>query len=684
MPPPADRRPPTPERYRFLLAEMARHDHLYYVLDAPELSDREYDALYDELRAIEAARPEWVDPASPTRRVPGGVRAGLRPVSRQRPMLSLEKATGEADVREFDRRVRDLLPGGTPIEYAVEPKIDGASIEVTYRDGRLALAATRGGGDVGEDVTENVRTIRMLPPAIGFPGTLVLRGEVYIRSADLDAVNEARRAEGEIEFANPRNAAAGSLRLLDPSASARRPLRIAFWEMLEATGETPQSHTDALAWLASLRLPVQTILHRCATVDDVLGRLAGIGAARRHLPYEIDGAVVKVDRFDLRERLGATARAPRWALAFKFAAERAVTKLLEIRVQVGRTGVLTPVATLEPVRLAGTTVSQASLHNEDIIAQKDIRVGDTVVVEKAGEIIPQVVEAVTSGRTGDPPRFAMPRECPACGAPALRAEGEAARRCANPACPAQRSAALLHYAGRDAMDIDHLGPAIVDQLVEKGLAREPADLYRLAAADLASLERMGDKSAANLLAAVDASRTGRSFDRLLHALGIPHVGRTVAGTIARCYPDARALLAASPDDVAARLAAEHSIGPKIAAGVRSFLARPDTRRILDGLVDVGVETVHAPPRESGAGPLSGRAFCITGALSLPRERIHEMLRLRGAEIHETVRKGTTDLVAGEKVGKTKIDKARKLGVRVLNETDLWSLIPADERGAPGT
>lgn len=665
----------TRERYRELVREIARHDYLYYVLDAPELTDREYDRLYDELTAIERAHPEWIDPASPTQRVPGAVRAGLRAVPHTRPMLSLEKATSEAEVLDFDRRVRDLLPKGQAVEYTVEPKIDGVSVEVTYRDGRLALASTRGGGDVGEDVTENLRTVRAVPLAIEHRGELVVRGEVYIHAADLAAVNEARRAEGEPEFANPRNAAAGSLRLLDPAVTARRPLRLAIWEVLEGD-ERPASHAEALEWIGRLRLPRQRTLHRCATIGEAWARLREIGEKRAELPYEIDGAVVKVNRYDLRERLGRTARAPRWALAYKFAAERATTRLLDIRIQVGRTGVLTPVATLEPVRLAGTTVSQASLHNEDLIREKDIRVGDRVVVEKAGDIIPQVVEVLHEARAGDVAPFVMPDRCPACGAPAVREEGEAARRCTNPACPAQRRAALLHYSSRAAMDIDHLGPALVDQLVERGWVREPADLYRLRAQDLASLDRMGDRSAQNVFDAIAASREGRGFDRLIHALGIPLVGATVARTIAGVYPDARTLLDAAPEAVAARLAEEHAIGPKIAESVRSYLARPDTRAILEHLVEVGVTTRPVAPEPAAPdGPLAGRAFCVTGTLSLPRERVHELLRAAGAAIHESVKKGTTDLVAGDRVGQTKIDKARKLGVRILREADLWTLVP---------
>ncbi len=665
----------TRERYRELVREIGRHDHLYYVLDAPELTDREYDKLYDELAALERAHPEWVDPGSPTQRVPGAVRTGLRAVPHARPMLSLDKATTEAEVLDFDRRVRELLPEGLAVVYTVEPKVDGVSIELTYRDGRLTLASTRGGGDLGEDVTENLKTIRAVPLVLEHRGELVLRGEVYIHTADLAAVNEGRRAEGEPEFANPRNAAAGSLRLLDPAATARRPLRLAIWEVLEGDGR-PATHAEALEWIATFRLPRQKTLYRCPTIAEAWTRLREIGERRAELPYEIDGAVVKVDRYDLRERLGRTARAPRWAQAYKFAAERATTRLLEIRVQVGRTGVLTPVATLEPVRLAGTAVTQASLHNEDLIREKDLRVGDRVVVEKAGDIIPQVVEVLHEAREGEVPAFVMPERCPACGAPAVREEGEAARRCTNPACPAQRRAALLHYSTRAAMDIDHLGPALVDQLVAREWVREPADLYRLRAPDVALLDRMGERSAQNVVDAVAGSREGRGFDRLLHALGIPHVGATVARTIAGVYPDARALLDADPAAVAARLAEERAIGPKIAESVRAYLARPDTRGVLEHLLEVGVTTrpVAAEPSPAG-GPLSGRAFCVTGTLSLPRERVHALLRAAGAAIHETVKQGTTDLVAGEKVGRAKLDKARKLGVRVLDEAALWTLVP---------
>ena len=663
----------TRQRYRELVGEIRRHDYLYYVLDAPELDDRAYDRLYDELVALESEHPEWIDPGSPTQRVPGAVREGLRPVAHGRPMLSLEKATTEEGVRDFDRRARELLPAGAAPTYVVEPKIDGVSVELTYRDGTLALASTRGGGDVGEDVTDNLRTIRMVPLAIDHRGELVLRGEVYIHTADLLAVNEAKRAAGEPEFANPRNAAAGSLRLLDPRQTAERPLRMAAWEVLDGTGR-PAAHSAALEWLDRFRVPRQRRLHRCATIDEAWVRLQEIAAARRDMPYEIDGAVVKVDDYELRERLGRTARAPRWAVAYKFAAERATTRLLDIRVQVGRTGVLTPVASLEPVRLAGTVVSQASLHNEDLISEKDVRVGDRVVVEKAGDIIPQVVEALHGERKGHLPRWTMPKRCPECGAEALRVEGEVARRCTNPACPAQHRAAILHFAGRAAMDIDHLGPAVVDQLVEKGWVREPSDLYRLRAQDVAGLERMAERSAQNVIDAIEGSRTGRPFDRLLHALESP-TSAPRSREPSRVSSDAAALLAADPD-VAARLGDEHAIGPKIAEAVRGYLAAPDTRALLQHLVDVPVTTVPVrEPAAAAVGPLSGRAFCVTGTLSLPRERIHELLRAAGGDIHETVKKTTTDLVAGEKVGKSKLDKAAKLGVRVLSEIELWELVP---------
>ena len=662
----------TRQRYRELVGEIRRHDYLYYVLDAPELDDRAYDRLYDELVALESEHPEWIDPGSPTQRVPGAVREGLRPVAHGRPMLSLEKATTEEGVRDFDRRARELLPAGAAPTYVVEPKIDGVSVELTYRDGTLALASTRGGGDVGEDVTDNLRTIRMVPLAIDHRGELVLRGEVYIHTADLLAVNEAKRAAGEPEFANPRNAAAGSLRLLDPRQTAERPLRMAAWEVLDGTGR-PAAHSAALEWLDRFRVPRQRRLHRCATIDEAWVRLQEIAAARRDMPYEIDGAVVKVDDYELRERLGRTARAPRWAVAYKFAAERATTRLLDIRVQVGRTGVLTPVASLEPVRLAGTVVSQASLHNEDLISEKDVRVGDRVVVEKAGDIIPQVVEALHGERKGHLPRWTMPKRCPECGAEALRVEGEVARRCTNPACPAQHRAAILHFAGRAAMDIDHLGPAVVDQLVEKGWVREPSDLYRLRAQDVAGLERMAERSAQNVIDAIEGSRTGRPFDRLLHALESPTSAprsrepSRVSSTRPRCWPP----IPTSPRGWATSTRSGRRSPRRCAATSRPRHARPPAAP-----VDVPVTTVPVrEPAAAAGGPLSGRAFCVTGTLSRPRERIHELLRAAGGDIHETVKKTTTDVVAGEKVGKSKLDKAAKLGVRVLSEIELWELVP---------
>jgi DNA ligase (NAD+) len=656
-------------RYAALIREIAAHDRAYYVLAAPTISDRAYDRLYAELEAIERAHPELVRPDSPTQRVGGEPAAGFVRVRHPRRMYSLDNSYSEAEIREFMARAREGL-GGAAISWVVEPKLDGASMEVVYRDGALALALTRGDGVEGEDVTANVRTIRGLPLAVPCPGELIARGEVFINVADLESVNAAREAAGEPAFANPRNAAAGSLRLLDPKEVAARPLRIFLYELVAAP-EQPATHRACLELLAALGLPVHGMQRSCADEDEVAAALRRFAAARRSLPFEIDGAVVKVDDLRSRERLGSTARFPRWAAAYKFETEKAETKLLEILVQVGRTGALTPVAVLEPVQLAGTTVGRATLHNEDEIRAKDIRVGDAVVVEKAGEIIPQVVGLAGAPAEDRGPPFAMPAVCPACGARAARGEGEARWRCPNRlACPGQLKAALVHFASRKAMEIEHLGPALVDQLVELGLVRDVAGLYRVAESDLAALKGMGEKSAANAAAAIRASRA-RPLHRLLTGLGIPLVGEVAAAQLAERYGTLSRFAAADPAVERTELAAAFGIGEKIAAAVADALADERFLGVVRELLALGID----PAAEArAAGPLAGLSFCITGALSSPRQAVQERIRAAGGAVHTAVKRGTSYLVAGADVGKVKLDKARALGTAVVDEAALERLL----------
>jgi DNA ligase (NAD+) len=666
-------------RHADLVAQIRRHDHAYYVLDRPEVSDAEYDRIFRELRALEEAHPELVTPDSPTQRVGGAVSEAFAKVAHKHRMMSLDNAYTEGDLREFDRRVRENLRDGERVTYVCEPKIDGASLEIVYRDGRLALAATRGDGAVGEDVTANVRTIRALPLRIDDPRELTVRGEVLLYKRDFDDINEQRVAAGEEPFMNARNAAAGSLRQKDPQKTAERPLRVFCYDLVERYYET---QVDMLEGLARLGLPTHGRHARAASVDEVLRFVERFDAERRLLPYETDGVVVKVDRFAQRDRLGATSRFPRWAIAYKFAPEQARTVVRAIGCDVGRTGALTPVAELDPVLLAGTTVSRASLHNLDYVANKDVRLGDTVLVEKAGEIIPQVVSVDLEARPAGTSPWPPPEVCPACGAAVRREEGVAALRCPNASCPGRLEAAVFYFTRRGAMDVDGLGRVLVEQLVRTGLVKDLADVFALPArrTELLGLERMGEKSVDNLIAAVEAARTGRTLAQLLTGLGIPLVGAVAARTIAERYRSVRALLDTPPEQVRSELAEIHGIGPKIAESVAAWLADPDGRALLEKLLRLGVKAEQPAPQAPVHGPLTGSSFCVTGVLSAPREQVHARIRAAGGEVHDTVKKGTTYLVAGEKVGASKLEAARKRGTQVIDEAALEALL---RRGADG-
>jgi DNA ligase (NAD+) len=657
-------------RHAAIVREIAEHDRRYYVDDAPTVSDREYDRLFAELKALEEAHPSLRTAGSPTQRVGGAPQAGFTRVRHVTRMGSLDNTYSREDLLAFLSRVETAL-GATPV-FVVEPKLDGASIELVYRKGALALAATRGDGVEGEDVTANARTIRSLPLAIPCRGEVVVRGEVLIDRAALEAINAEREAGGEAPFANPRNAAAGSLRLLDPAVTARRPLRVFLYELVLAP-DAFASHLECLGWIASQGLPTHRLERRCSRADEVMAAVEAFGAGRAGLPFDIDGAVIKVDDVDARRRLGSTSRFPRWAVAFKFEAERATTRLADIVVQVGRTGALTPVAVLEPVTLAGTTVSRATLHNEDEIREKDIRVGDLVVVEKAGEVIPQVVAVadVAGARRGPP--FEMPAACPACGGRAVRGEGEARWRCTNRlSCPGQRKAALLHFTTRAAMDIDHLGPSLALQLVDEGLVRDPADLYSLSVEQLAHLPRMAEKSAQNLIGSIGESRA-RPLDRLISGLGIPLAGEVAAVKLAERFGTLSGMAAADPAVEREALSQVRGIGPKIAQSVAEALSDERFMAVVRKFLAMGLDPA-ARPAAPATGPLAGSSFCVTGTLSRPRAQVHEEIRAAGGEVHDGVRKGTTYLVAGDKVGKAKIDKARAQGVQVIDEAGLEALL----------
>jgi DNA ligase (NAD+) len=591
------------------------------------------------------------------------------------PMLSLDNAFNDDDVFEFERRIRRLLKTTAPITYMVEPKMDGVAVELIYRDGLLALAATRGDGFVGEDITANVRTIRALPlrlsvPADGaVPSTLEVRGEIFIHREAFRQFNRERIAAELPPFANPRNAAAGSLRQLDSQVTAQRPLNIFCYGIGVMQGDVPAAQSELLARLRTFGLPVNPLVQSCRTIEDVLAVYRELAARRETLPYDIDGMVIKVDARALQDQLGTTSRSPRWAIAYKFKAIQATTRLEAIEVQVGRTGALTPVAHLTPVSVGGVVVSRATLHNQDEIDRKDVRIGDTVLVQRAGDVIPEVVMPVVSKRRGDERRFRMPDVCPSCGASVVRTEGEIARRCFNADCPAQLKERIRHFASKNAFDIDGLGEKLVDQLVTRGLVASFPDLFSLDAADLAGLDRMAEKSAANLIAALQASKT-ISFDRFVFALGIRHVGEHVARVLAKHFPGVAALQAAGRD----ALEAIEGIGPIVAASVASFFGREENTGMIKRLLDSGVQiTMDQADREPH---LSGLTFVLTGTLArMSRSEAQGLIEAAGGKVTGSVSRKTDYVVAGTSPG-SKMDKARQLNVAVIDEARLWEMLGA--------
>jgi len=675
---------PPAERHAALVKELEAHEHRYYVLDDPSISDADFDALMGRLKDLEREHPELVTPESPTQRVGGAARPQVIKVRREHRMFSLDNAYSVEDMEEFHRRVVDGLRDGDVAEFSVEPKLDGASIEVVYDQGRLVQATTRGDGAVGEEITPNVRTIRGVPSRIAYEGKLTLRGEVVIYRKDLDTLNASRAAEGLETYANPRNAAAGAVRMLDPREVAKRPLRAIFYQAVEGAAVKP-THGETLAWLAGLGLPT----HRRETVTPWEGVMAAIGAidaARAGYPFETDGAVVKVDRFRQQDVLGATSKFPKWAIAYKFPAERAITTVREILVQVGRTGALTPVAVMDPVELGGTTVSRASLHNADQIRELDVNVGDRVVIQKAGEIIPQVMSVESRTRPEGSPSFQMPEECPVCGARVtvpLRDDGKpelgagATTRCPNRACPAQVQGRILYFASRGAMAIDHLGESLVDQLVSKGLVKDVADLYDLDAAAVGTLERMGKKSAENVVTSIGASRE-RTLDRLVAGLGIPQIGQVAGRQLAEIAGTLAVLVGWTEEETREKVSSIHGFGGRMVDSVVDFLKDPAERAILEKLLSRDVGRPQPVEVVASEGPLLGKSFCVTGVLTRKRDDVHALLRAAGATIHDSVKKNTTFLVAGDKTGKTKLDQAKKFGARVVSEDEMDRLIAGEE------
>ena len=644
------------------------HDHRYYILAAPEISDFEYDQLFAELRELEDRRPELASPSSPTQRVGGEPLEGLDQVEHAVPMLSLDNSYSRDELHSWhDRVCREL--GYPPNAFAAELKIDGVSISLIYVGGRLEHAVTRGDGLVGDDVTANARTIRQLPLQVdGLPEMVEVRGEVYLARSVFDDLNRDRRAEGEREFANPRNAAAGAIRLLDPREASRRHLGVWCYQLARSDGHEEDSHVAALEWLGDLGFPVSPGLELCSGIAEVEAFIERWEARRKDLDYDTDGIVIKVDRESERAALGSTARSVRWAVAYKFPPEGRTTKLEDILIQVGRTGVLTPVAILEPVPIAGSTVSRATLHNFDEVARLDARVGDTVWVTKGGEVIPKVVGVVHSERPSGSEAFTAPAACPVCETPVERQIEEVALRCPNPICTAVVGARLRHFVSRGAMEIEGLGGRSLEQLVAAGLVTDEASLWDLESETLAELPGWGEISAANLLGELDEART-RPLNRLLFALGIPHVGERAAKVLAARFGSIDGLIAADPE----ALEALDGVGPVIAASVTRWFDEDRNLTIVHRLAERGVDP-HEQVEDAGdVKVLSGSTFVITGALSRPRRELKEALEKLGATVAGSVSSKTSYLVAGENAG-SKLAKARELGVEVLDETGLMNML----------
>jgi len=665
-------------RIEELRKEINEHNYRYYVLNDPVISDAEYDLLMRELERLEREYPSLVTPDSPTQRVGGEVQKGFAPVRHRVPMLSLANAFNEGELRDFDRRVRSALAKGKDfgsVEYVVEPKYDGLAVSLYYENSVFVRGATRGDGETGEDITANLKTVRSIPlhlreqlPAIE------VRGEVYMDKEAFQRLNKEREEAGQPLFANPRNAAAGSLRHLDPRTAASRKLDAFIYAVGYCEGERPATHAETLEWLKRLGFRVNPDYEIFQSIEDVVEYCRSWQERRFELPYVIDGLVVKVNSISQQQLLGSTLKSPRWAIAFKFPAEEAVTRVKDIIVRVGRTGVLTPTAILEPVRLAGSTVSRATLHNEDVVKEKDIRIGDTVIIHKAGDVIPEVVRSLPEKRTGKERRFVMPDACPECGAAVVRTEGEAAARCTGLACPAQLRESLLHFVSRGAMDIRGLGPAVLNQLLEKKLVCDAADLYYLRYDDLVKLERMGDKSAQNLLSAIEKSKAN-PLSRLIFALGTPHVGERAARILAGHFRTLDNLMAAGFDE----LVAIPEIGPKMAESITAFFAEEQNRKVIQRLVKAGVNTYAEPPSEAEEGAaarknFAGKTFVLTGSLrKYTRREAQDIIENLGGRVSSSVSKKTDYVVAGEKPG-SKLEKARSLGVRVLNEEEFGQML----------
>jgi DNA ligase (NAD+) len=649
-----------------------RHNYLYYVLDQPEISDAEYDLLFRELEKLEKAFPDLVTPDSPTQRVGAAPLEKFAQVTHRVPMLSLEDAFSEEEMRDFDERVKRFLglPADREIDYVCEPKMDGLAVELIYEEGQFAVGATRGDGFVGEDVTQNLRTVRAIPLHLRTsnpPQLLEVRGEAYLPLDSFRRLNAEREEEGDAPFANPRNAAAGSLRQLDPRITAKRPLALFCYAPGEVTGHEFTSQHGFLGAMREWGLPVNPLIEKCAGLAGVLSYYRKVTEKRDELPYEIDGVVVKVDSYRLQRELGEKSRSPRWAVAWKFPPRQAVTVIEDIVPQVGRTGVITPTAHLRPVEVSGVTVSRATLHNWEEMERKDIRIGDTVVVERAGDVIPAVVQVLTDKRTGGERPLPIPAHCPACGSEVVKIPGEVAVRCLGLSCPAQIRESIIHFASRRAMDIEGLGEKYVEQLLRLGLVKNVADLYYLTRDDFMQFERMGDKLAENLLTAIERSKH-RELARFIFALGIRHVGEHTARLLATAFGSMEHLEKATEEE----LLSIREIGPQVAQSICTFFHNPENQRVIERLVAAGV-TPSVEEKRVG-GKFTGKTFVFTGALTrFSRDDAKRLVEREGGHAAGSVSKKTDFVVAGAEAG-SKLDKAKELGVTVLSEEEFLAMV----------
>ncbi len=657
------------KRVAALRHEIEEHNYRYHVLDQPLIDDQAFDQLMRELQELEQKHPELQDPDSPTMRVGGEPLSAFEPLEHKVPMLGLDNAFNEQELHEFDGRVRRLT-GLDQIEYLCELKMDGLAVSLQYEEGVLMRGATRGDGYTGEDITQNLRTIRQIPLQLPEPVTLEARGEVYMNKTAFEQLNRQREEQELPVFANPRNAAAGSVRQLDPRLAAARPLRIFVYGLGEHELDQ-KTQAELLVYLDRLRLPVNPNYALCTGPDQVWEYCLRWQDKRHELPYETDGIVIKVNLLELQKSLGSTARSPRWAVAYKYPPEEKATRVIDIRVNVGRTGAITPVAILEPVTLSGTTVQRASLHNEDFIAEKGVMIGDTVSVHKAGEIIPEILGVIKDKRTGNEKKFKMPRKCPSCDSDTFRLSGEAARRCLNPICPAQLVEKLVHFASRRAMDIEGLGPAVAEMLYRKKLVRDVGDLYYLRTDQLIDLDRMAEKSASNLMSAIENSKSN-PLRRLLFGLGINFVGEKAARLFAEKFGHMNRIRAATAEE----LNAIPEIGPKITEAVVSFFGMSETETVLDKLEQAGVNFSEPiePGREAESSPLAGKTFVFSGSLeAYTREQAAALVEGRGGKVSSSVSGKTDYLIVGDEPG-SKLDKARNLGVQVLDEKGFKEVI----------